>query len=937
MNLNILTSGKISSRFGIRPALMFAARRDLSKHSVVRVVSEEGSGWIGIAYGHLITGAKFQSKHATKSGVEALVDLLATDHGEFDLIQLDNRLLGDELSQAIGISVDELLNKIKDSENGVQTSIADLIQNCKRVDDAIAVLMSTGGYEGARSELAAAANNAQNRILLPARLQEIAQESGQETKDAVNAAASMEGMKDGALQQPDDEDWNLDAETPSERLRLLHEQAKKQRKPGEDAGSNGDLNNGAGPEPSSEFSSALELSSSNEPSSFLLLTRQEEAFTSSALAPVDLPALPSLPGDRLGQELRAELHDFVRQQFGVDERKFFEDLDIEKSESYQASLVLRDLEQAIEKSRFDLGSSGSFRRLAESLETHAALSGQDAFVAWKKAKQEQADAAQTSAGAPAAGLKVSSAELEQSRRIFVEQVRKNTEVDTREYLASQVSDSELESKMLRENKLRQMTIAIASVCLIVSLSSFVFYLASRRSSLDEASQLMKAGRLPQAKAAYEKIINANPNNWEAYLGHALCSPDDLKAQAKDYKEVLRLRPNEYSAALSLARVHFDMKDYRWAEAAALKAWQINKDSVASLKIRADALMKMGKYTDAAKVLNQALSLKSNHEGELYYTLFCCYRELKDYDKQKVSLTKAQAFDPKNPLYIREHVSLIAKKLGPDKLKKELERAISLSPLDGSLRYDLARILIAESDTEKAIQQLTEAIEKGYANSQSLFERAKLYLAKGMYGYARVDLKEALSKDPNRADLKAALSRAEASIARVKKEVDAREAVHQVQQEEAVSLAELGADYLARAYAFMQEGKFSNAARLLKAGLRGNPNDLRARRYLASCFFHQGNYAEAASQFAYVESAQNLSAEEKYYFGKSLAKSNKLEKAIDVLQDLISSEPDNCKARVELIKAYLLAGFPDHARQECEEGMKQSRNQIEYAEIKSLMP
>jgi Flp pilus assembly protein TadD len=73
------------------------------------------------------------------------------------------------------------------------------------------------------------------------------------------------------------------------------------------------------------------------------------------------------------------------------------------------------------------------------------------------------------------------------------------------------------------------------------------------------------------------------------------------------------------------------------------------------------------------------------------------------------------------------------------------------------------------------------------------------------------------------------------------------------------------------------------------------------------------------------------------YGKSLLNAGKLERAIDTLENLTEKQPGYSRARMELIKAYLQAGFKEHAAEQCQTGMKNARNKGEYAEFRSLMP
>ena len=139
------------------------------------------------------------------------------------------------------------------------------------------------------------------------------------------------------------------------------------------------------------------------------------------------------------------------------------------------------------------------------------------------------------------------------------------------------------------------------------------------------------------------------------------------------------------------------------------------------------------------------------------------------------------------------------------------------------------------------------------------------------------------------------------------------------------------------YDLIRQGKYNSAASVLVLAVRQNPNDAHARVLLAHAFYLGGNFAKASTEFSNVYRLQGLSVDDHFLYGRALSKAGRLEQAIDVLTNLVDQRPDFHKARVELIKAYSLSGFTDHAREQCNAGMKLAKTDAEYKQFQSLLP
>ncbi len=958
MNLNTLTSGIITTKFGVRPALMCAAKKDLSKHSVVRIVSDTASGWIGITYGQLISGAKCQAGSKTLIGNEALAAMLNLQDGAFDLIQIDSRLLSEDLVNPIGIKIEELLDGINAHPD---SSLLDIIQQCKKVDESSLVFVQPDATPKLRKNK----RTGELSILKPGDLdedlgpddeewdlgeegvfEELERQARGEQKDETAsvpesqtaAPISKDATKENNLavaQVPEAPVGktnftlpNMQTDAEPEFFHVNQAQSAAQSSAAQDE----QLFEGV--PPSSEMDKAFanikqKTAELTPPGSKFVIVNDDEAASKRIPEGEPRPQRQMLRDD-----LRAELHEFVRNKFGVEGKKFFEEVDIQKSESYQASIVLRDLEKALERGKDEKEpeavEKGNSKAEPKNTLLQEGLDHGLAVASWLKQQAQ-------SGTAKGRFKSIDDNEVESSRNIFVEKVRKESEVDKKQFTAREEKETDIQAAILKDKKMRQTIITVATVCVVISGVALMMYSAERQSSMEEATHKLTSGDIAGAKASFEKIIKLQPENWEAFMKHAATVPNDYAAQVNDYKQVLVIKPDEIAAALGLTKAYYELKDYKHAISAADKAYAIDHSYMGPLEIKGQSLIRLGKYDEAIKVFKLAMEKPSERDAELNYLVATCYRSMGNTDGEIEYLQKSLQNDPSNAKNYEALAKALLSQNKLDAAKGALEKAISHNGGDSQLHFELAKVYLKLNATSGAIDELSKAIERGLANAETLGMRAELYVKKSQFGPAKADIDQALSLSPNNKTLLKLQSQTERQLAIEKSRVGTRQIVSTDEAETPLSAQDLQGDYVAKAYELMRQGRSGYAAKLCRHAIQLNPSDLRARRYLANALYNTGDYVESSNQFAAVAAVQALSMDEYFLYGKALVKAKRVEQAIKVLEPIVVQQPTFSKARVQLIKAYALAGFNDHVRSQCQEGMQRAATKDEYAEFKSLMP
>lgn len=142
------------------------------------------------------------------------------------------------------------------------------------------------------------------------------------------------------------------------------------------------------------------------------------------------------------------------------------------------------------------------------------------------------------------------------------------------------------------------------------------------------------------------------------------------------------------------------------------------------------------------------------------------------------------------------------------------------------------------------------------------------------------------------------------------------------------------EVLDRGYELLMSGRSADAASYLLAAVRSNPNNVKARRFLAYAFLQSGRAKLAVEQFTAQESLESLRRTDKLAFASALAKSGANEEAISIYSNLITDNAKDDFARVAAIKILLKDGAREEARAMAVDGMQVSP---EYRKLyKSLL-
>lgn len=267
--------------------------------------------------------------------------------------------------------------------------------------------------------------------------------------------------------------------------------------------------------------------------------------------------------------------------------------------------------------------------------------------------------------------------------------------------------------------------------------------AAGNQALGQGVQALKAGRLEDAKKAFQVALKANPRSVEAQLGLA-----ELAFQARDEAEALRwlqqaekLDPQRADTQLLLGRFHMLRKQPDKAEPALRKALQLNPKGIAERMLLAELLLQRKAARDALPLLEQVAQLEPQH-APAQYGMGLAQLQLGNAAEAERRLREAARLDPGNvqPL-------LALARAQPASAEATLAEVLKRQPQNYEALMLLAQRQLQAQDKTAARDNLRKAAAANAKAAEPLVQLAMLDEADGKRSEARRQYLAAVERDP----------------------------------------------------------------------------------------------------------------------------------------------------------------------------------------------
>ncbi|HEX3436113.1 MAG TPA: tetratricopeptide repeat protein, partial [Pseudacidobacterium sp.] len=394
-----------------------------------------------------------------------------------------------------------------------------------------------------------------------------------------------------------------------------------------------------------------------------------------------------------------------------------------------------------------------------------------------------------------------------------------------------------------------------------------------------AELYFQTGRVRDAIAAAQAQIQKNPNNLEAHklLGRIYLrslgnmqngGPSDqmLNLAINEYKEIVRLEPNDTENRLFLGRLYTLNHDSTHAEEQFKAAQKIDPDSEDVVLNIAGLYGEQGDFQRAIQVLN-ALP-EDDQTPKTLYALGQTYDQIKDNKNALAAYQKAFDLDPEN---------------------LDVERA-------------LAQAQLTNGQEDAALKSFKDVSAGDPSDAQSLLSIAKIERRQGKYDDALASLKKAkdLASDLLEISFEEALDydalgQYDQSAQTLEKMVTDSEHVTGQYTDGEKNNRAIFLDRLANVY--REQGKTDQAvAAYQKVADLGGEYVLRGYGYIVDAYrdAHEYDKATAAAREAVTKTAKDKDAnrEAKMILAAQLADSGKADEGIALAKTQLNGSPDD---------------------------------------------
>lgn len=173
------------------------------------------------------------------------------------------------------------------------------------------------------------------------------------------------------------------------------------------------------------------------------------------------------------------------------------------------------------------------------------------------------------------------------------------------------------------------------------------------SALADAMQLYQAGKVPQAEAAFRKILASDPNNGDAYynLGVIAEGKGDLNGALSNYRSALNINPQDADLQSTVAAVQNKIDANK---ALADSANQQKQDAARKAQLKnsvaaAASDFKQGQYDSAISKLTD-VSAQVPDDADVQFALAQAYRAKGDLGNARSHMLRASSLNPANAGY-----------------------------------------------------------------------------------------------------------------------------------------------------------------------------------------------------------------------------------------------------------------------------------------------
>jgi tetratricopeptide (TPR) repeat protein len=476
------------------------------------------------------------------------------------------------------------------------------------------------------------------------------------------------------------------------------------------------------------------------------------------------------------------------------------------------------------------------------------------------------------------------------------------------------------------------------IVLLLLLAHQSFNALSYSGNMQDGLDALKHGKNDIAQVDFSSVISSNPGVADGYFYRAIAELrlGNHTGAMNDFNKAIELNPKNSLAYVARASLHNKMKEYEAAIEDCNNAIGVNEKCYDALKVRAIAYNRLGQYNQAiedAKLFLGAYTKEDKSRAEVLANRAYSWFKKKSFDDALRDYTEAIRIDKKNGIYYASRAVVYKQVHAWNQAIDDCNAASLLLPGDASIYKIRGACYSYLGQSESSLKDL-DFMCKMNPTIENHRMRGNARLHVHDYQGALEDFEWVLGAKPHDKEARTKYEQARLglqSTAKMTGAVAEQLADNTKKVEVKLNLPE--PELVKKGFELMQHGDTDQAEPVLAAAVKANPADTLARRYLAYAMVQAGHSESAIAVFNALGKMVPLTSSDQMMYAKALEYNKDHDKAIGVYANLVASDPANDQARQALIKALIANGEKERAAKAAKEGMQLSpKANALYAEL-----
>jgi tetratricopeptide (TPR) repeat protein len=432
-------------------------------------------------------------------------------------------------------------------------------------------------------------------------------------------------------------------------------------------------------------------------------------------------------------------------------------------------------------------------------------------------------------------------------------------------------------------------------------------------------------KLAEAEAAFTQALQRQPGHLSALdqLVKVKLAQKQVQAARKLVDDLLARSPRLAVGWFMLAMVHRAAGDTNNAEAALLKAIELDTNAVAAYSVLAQLYAESGRGAEAVRKLDQALAQAPNNPVALIQKAMLLDR-LGQYSQAAETYEKLLTVAPRLVLALNNLAYLYSEHLGKlDRARTLATQACELAPDSPQAADTLGWILYRQGDYARAFALVSKAAADLPDEPEIQFHLGMIHCMQGQETEARSALRHALelSQDfPGAQEARQRLAALDAGSDPADPQAVARlEKLVTQQPRDLIS-------HMRLAQLYSRQGAWDKARAAYEQVLNINPRSVPALIQLAELY--AGPLRNPTKALALAKEARSLAPEDPHVdraFGRIAYEAGEHSWAVNLLQESVRKQPDQPDLRYHLGWALYSVGRVTEAQEQMRTALQLAPN------------